>query len=233
MKIYRVSEKQYLTKNGNPLFFDVDFKQFENRGYAVYIVRSYLDRNHSEEVGYMKVAWIPQDKWEQIYGNNYWKFRKLAKGHHDIPDKIIDLPNEKLRKFEIKKYIEKNYPYKDFGYFYNSEYGKAKNEYEEYKKHWVDKAHVDYISVPNEYRNQHIGINLYLFTSGWLKRNFGINLYRSDLLSDNAHRFHESDTTKEKLKFKVEKGDPSKDGYNRKGYNKDRYYIEGEEYENI
>lgn len=216
MKILKTSQNNdeiYKTKDGLPLGFNVRFSKVEPRGFHVYIVTCKINLEkymEYDDIGYMKVAWIPEEEWNNLVGDNVWKFRKKMMGNYDIKDNIIDLPTESQRKEAIIDYNSENFSFRDSEYFYKKEFEIASNKYEQWEEHWVNKPHVDFINVEREFRRNGIGTNLYLFTANWLKTEFGLQIHRSDLLSDHAENFHKNQKT---LNFKKRKGIKSKDRY--------------------
>jgi len=213
MKIYKIA--QY-TKSGLPLKFDVKKKHIDGKGFDIYIFTCKIN-GQGKDVGYLKVGVLQKEKWEEMFGDNVWKFRRKWMGHHEIPDEIINLPTEEQRKKAIIEYIPTIWSWQDPESYYKNEFNKANKRFQFQKEHWVEKPHVDYIQVEEGFRRNHIGIQLYKFAANFLNKKFGYKLYRSDLLSDNAKAFHESETTQKELDMTSEEGGV--------GYNQDRYFV--------
>ena len=170
MNWYKIALNQYQTKDGEPITFQVTpfSESNDERGWVVHKIDAFLD---NKEAGYIKLLYIPREKWDQIYQGNIWKFRKIALGNYD--------PEQWLK----------------------SEKEKASDEMKLYELYFVDKPIVDFISTQEEFRRQRIAYNLHMYASEWLasqglklwlsycRTDMGKCFYNSELLNLRKYRY--------------------------------------------
>lgn len=188
---------------------NVKFKYFEdvegdnNRGWQVDQIEAFLN---GENVGYIKLSWIPRERFNQRYhsvidyvdnieGSNFRPY-----SYRDV--RIENIPIDELRKnmfyaaSTARGYVssEEQESYKTmsnkevFDYYQelikdlNKRYSKKFKEFEQWH---VDKPIVDFIRVNDQYKRQGIGTALYRAAYDYLK-NKELRLYASGIQSKEA-----------------------------------------------
>jgi len=213
MKLYRIAQTTYSTKDGRPITFEaLPFNENKDkRGWVVHKINAYIN---NEYAGYINLSYIPKGKWDSIYHGNIWKLRKLANGHYDIPDEIVESNDEKLitedhyeryNRPMPREHYEK-YP-RNFGqtyeeyveackesavYWTQSEKEKAIHEYQMYELYFVDKPIVDFIRTEEKFQRQHVALALHNYANQWLKNNFGLHVWLSYCRTDMGKCFYDS-----------------------------------------
>lgn len=196
MNWYKIAINQYQTKEGRPITFQVTpfSESNDRRGWVVHKIDAFVD---NKEAGYIKLSYIPREKWDQIYQGNIWKFRKIALGNYDVSDELV----EKNDDAEIKMDHGLRYGWSNSEYWLESEKEKASNEMKLYELYFVDKPIVDFISTQEEFRRQRIAYNLHMYASEWLasqglklwlsycRTNLGKCFYNSELLNLRKYRY--------------------------------------------
>jgi len=191
--VKKISAIQYQTKDGRPITFkEIPFKEdTDQRGWVVHDIEAFIN---GELAGYIKCSYIPKEKWDNIYKNNIWKFRRVALGNYDIPDELIEKNNDE----EIAKDHAKRYEYGNAEYFVQKEKEKAKKEYQMYYLYFVDKPIVDFIRTYEKFQRQHVALALHNYMNQWLQDNFGLHLWLSYCRTDKGKCFYDSNMIKVK-----------------------------------
>ena len=123
MNWYKKAQSKYQTKDGRLITFQIEplFESSDRRGWVVHKITAIVD---NKEAGYIKLSYIPREKWDQTYQGNVWKFRRLALGHCDVSDELAERNNDE----EIRKYFEENYNWRNSEYYTQREKEKAQKE---------------------------------------------------------------------------------------------------------
>ena len=186
MNWYKKAQSKYQTKDGRLITFQIEplFESSDRRGWVVHKITAIVD---NKEAGYIKLSYIPREKWDQTYQGNVWKFRRLALGHCDVSDELAERNNDE----EIRKYFEENYNWRNSEYYTQREKEKAQKEMKLYEQYFVDKPIVDFISAEEEFRRQRVAYNLHIFASEWLKT-LGLKLWLSYCRTDLGKCFYDA-----------------------------------------
>ena len=77
MNWYKKSQTlEYTTKDGLPITFeDLPFNEENRRGWVFHKINATIN---GEQAGYIKLSYIPKEKWNSLYNDNIWKFRRLC-----------------------------------------------------------------------------------------------------------------------------------------------------------
>lgn len=186
----------YTTKDGRPITFkELPFNEnVDERGWVVHKIEAYVG---GELAGYIKLSYIPREKWDNIYHGNLWKFRKIAKGHRDVSDDLIEKNDDRA----IAEDHKKDYPWSDGEYFVKHEKENAERQYRMYELYFVDKPIVDFIRTEDNFLRQHVALALHEYANQWLKDNFGLKVWMSYCRTNTGQCFYNADLLKLK-KFK-------------------------------
>lgn len=174
----------YFTKDGRPITFDVHpfAEDSDPRGYVVHHIYAIVD---GKRAGYIKLSYIPKDRWDKAFPT-VWHFRRRQLGHGDIPESILG--NWKA----MLKHIGESYSWTDPQFYLESAIAKATKEYSQMKGWVVDKPIVDFISTDQGgLQKQGVAVALHLFASEWLKKEFGLRLWFSTLMTPAGRRFYD------------------------------------------
>lgn len=199
MNWYKLAQ-EYKTKERKPITFqEFPFSETKDkRGWICHDIKAFVD---GEEAGYIKMSYIPKEKWEEIYHGNIWIFRKFAMGHYDVSENFLNATDEEIAKDHFEKYYgyateihpedtENNK--KQAQYWVENEREKAEREYKLYYLYFVDKPLVDFIRTNEKFRRQRIAYTLHQYANKWLKEKFGLKLWLSYCRTDNGKCFYDS-----------------------------------------
>jgi GNAT superfamily N-acetyltransferase len=190
-----------ITKSGKEIKIKVEEKSTArgdqlDRGWIVHRFLA-LDAKTNEELGYLKVSYIPREKFLENFDIIYYvnningSGRRLDDSWENLPlkDQVKHLDStlgewpyhtDKINEFserqmeELKIILLKKI--KD----------KHKKHYEQFVGYHIDKPLVDYIMVYEKNRRQGIAIVLYEFAAKWLAKHKRLKLYASGLQSKEA-----------------------------------------------
>jgi GNAT superfamily N-acetyltransferase len=189
-----------------------------SRGWRTDIVTAH---EGDDEVGYIKVTYIPKDVFGKFYPTILNWF-DVAKGHHVLPYQYRQTDWKKIPLDELKKNIASAYHNAHEGrsshvweklknmeetandqqvmdFYDNLEKVIEKRhgeDFRDFKSYWIDKPMVQYIQ--SDRPKQGIGTALYRAAHDWLKRR-GMKLYASDLQTKEAQAVWNSMAKKYKL----------------------------------
>lgn len=176
-----------------------------NRGWQVDKVIAYLD---GEEVGYLKLAYIPAERFKRWYPS-VLNYIQQINGNAIFPMEYRGIPWTKipinvLRKSVYHMALEagigwhesnnlqeqaKIAPEKWVYQLYHKLEGEIKKkkgwQFKRFKKYFVDNPYVDYINVDNNFKRQGIGTALYRAGHEWMKKK-GMKLHASTTQTDYA-----------------------------------------------
>ncbi len=181
-----------------------DLEGDENRGWQVDKIEAYLN---DKLVGYIKVSWIPRQRFDQHYKTIAQYVSKVA-GSVFLPYEYVNEPNynnipvdvlrsnlfsaastvygyvsyeqqQQFKKMSDEQVIAK---YRQLEKMLHKKYGKRFDDFREY---YVDKPIIDFIRVDDQYRRQGIGTALYRAAHEWLKQKH-LKLYASGIQTDEA-----------------------------------------------
>lgn len=199
---------QDLTERMNP---NVTFKYKEssegdkNRGWTVDKVVAYLN---GEEVGYLKMSYIPRECFERYYPG-ILNYLTLIGGHHVLPYDNQTTPWREIPADELRKCIYNLAQTARMGWTESNNLQTQANNstdkevydmvaafekkltqekgllFKRFKSYFVDKPIVDYIKVEDKYKRQGIGTALYRAGYEWMRKK-GMTLYASGIQSDDA-----------------------------------------------
>lgn len=197
MRYQELEEYQTKNKQEIDIKYIVDSEGNKNRGWTVHKLEAFVD---GKEVGYLKISYIPKERFKAHYPHIINYLGKIAgQGEFDRIKNDEDL----FRALQLRRYIPL-YPDEDSS---NKElikqglkevknrYGKA---FRQFKNFHVDKPLVDYIRVasgsPNSlsapatesWRRQGIATALYYEGAKWLWKNYGFYLWASGVQSAEA-----------------------------------------------
>jgi len=194
---------EYKTKTNQNITFKLekDIEGNKNRGWIVHKITAFVN---GEEAGYIKVMYIPKERFKEYYPNVINYISQIT-GYHPLPSKKEHLPWQKLSTEELRKLVQSTYFIflrKDFStdeikklsrkkleemtkYIISILEDRYNKKFEEFKNYEVDKPKIDYIYVDKKFRRRRIGLMLYLKMAKWLKKQ-GLKLYASNLQSDDA-----------------------------------------------
>jgi len=178
-------------------------------GHVVHRIEAYLPEGEQlqsqgsgdwtgNEVGYIKITYIPSNYFEEKYGGKVgmlrfaddfmgWLFRDpivIPRAISEI-SRRIDSYHERVSRKEVQKMeMEERFDlFEDYMDRVVENYGGVREEKKEYH---VDKPRVEYIQVADGYKRQGIGTQLYKEASRWMEEEFGLRSYSSTLRSDAA-----------------------------------------------
>jgi GNAT superfamily N-acetyltransferase len=180
-----------------------DIEGNDNRGWQVDKIEAKIK---DEIAGYIKLSYIPKNRFEEYYGNifNYLKF---IHGHHVLPYKyninsrlipVTDyrqMPLDELKKNIVSTAIaingwvdsaeqtrlsklELQEVVKEYENLEKIAKSRFLRSFKEFKNYHVDKPIVDYIYVENDYRRIGVATKLYRLAHNWMKTK-NMKLYSS------------------------------------------------------
>lgn len=194
---------EYKTKKKQEITFSVETDiEGDNRGWIVHKITAYVG---SKEVGYVKMEYIPEERYKQYYPTIVNYVSQIA-GTHILPIGKGHLHWKELETEDLRKSVKTAYwavLHKD--YSMDQEFKKLPREdlekmmqdvilpikkrygkqYKEFVDHHVGKPFIAYIHVEKDVRRQRIGIALYLTAAKWLKKQ-GLRLYASVSQTEEA-----------------------------------------------
>jgi len=175
-----------------------DIEGDKNRGWQIDEIKAIID---GKEVGYLKISYIPKERFKTHYPNILTYLRKM-KGisvlpygydnvdYHDIPPEILkgnlehaylaivrgwDMEEfERLRNLPLDQVIPE---YEKFEKIAQNRHGR---QFREFKHYHIDKAIDDFVSVKPEFQGKGIGSALERAAHEWMKKK-GIQYYLSTL----------------------------------------------------
>jgi GNAT superfamily N-acetyltransferase len=185
-----------IIENQQPLRFErvPDSEGDNNRGWRVDRLDAYLNG----QVGYLKMSYIPHDRFQRYY-RTIFNYMAQIQGTHVLPFGQYTGLYTELSDKELKTllwYSQGWTPTEPEGTheqllqmakqreqdLLNGRVGKL---FEEFRAFHVDKPLVDYIHVEPGFRRQGIGTALYLEGARWMADQ-GMKLYRSGVQMDEA-----------------------------------------------
>ncbi|MFA6049632.1 MAG: GNAT family N-acetyltransferase [Candidatus Paceibacterota bacterium] len=211
--ISEMIEAEYLTKNAEPISFDVKERSEDpqdqlDRGWIIQKIKAVVN---SEEAGTIKISYIPGDRFlaeypsilsylEKAEGRSLVlpKWSDIAKGKRASDYFATLTPAEQL--FVLKSLLGRPLSNEDLREIQTLPPATIKAEYkkmlkkiqekygknfEQFKAFHVDKPFVDYITVKPSARRNRIGAALYQKAAEWLATK-GLKLYASGIQSDEA-----------------------------------------------
>lgn len=196
MNWYKIAINEYQTKNGKPITFEVQAfsETIDRRGWIVHKITALVD---GKKAGYIKVSYIPRERWNNIYKNNVWKFRYIAMGNFDVPDNLIEKNDDTAIAIDHAKryhaFIEETEEdiLKRGSWWMEREKKRAMREMKLYELYFVDKPVVDFIGTEEEFQRQRVAYNLHMYASEWLG-SFGLKLWLSYCRTDQGKCFYDA-----------------------------------------
>lgn len=180
--------------------FVADIEGDKNRGWQVDEVKAFYDE---KEVGYLKISYIPKERFERQYRSIFDYLYKIE-GKHLLPRGVDP---KKVTAAELRPYLfalqyeaegwadgdwqKANERWTDqevMTYFYEVErviYKHNEKRFKEFREFHVDKPLVDFIRVQPEYQRKGVASLLYKLGAKWMASR-GMKLFASGLQSDQA-----------------------------------------------
>lgn len=135
--------------------------------------------------GYLKIGYVPRYKWDQAI-NSIWEYGQRWEGRNlGAPIEDIDALYEYFRQEHSWRTglwppIEEITPQERDQYFDQVENLFSMRQRMKWNfRYLVDKPHIDYIRVPENWHRQGIALALYEFGATWLAAEKGCRLYAS------------------------------------------------------
>ncbi len=188
-------EEELRTKTGEPIEIRTteDSEGDKNRGWTVHKFEAVID---GETAGYLKVSYIPEERFKRHYKNIFDYIDKITgkaipkdysdrkKALNTLAYSILGWPGLDRLEPSLEELDDEDLDRieKDISKEAVKKHWKA---FEEFKDHWVDKPVVDFIFVETGHRRKRIAVALYEFAAKWLAQR-GMKLHASGLQSDNA-----------------------------------------------
>lgn len=194
------------TKDGQEIIFELwpDVEGDLNRGWIVDQIVALVDDN---PIGYIKISYIPKERFEKWYPNIF-AWLENFKGHHfyNFTDHMKENPIEKWDEDETKEFLKKLTDYWGGNRYFITKFDYEKGNiikqllkaikndkrfkqymknFIDFKNYHVDKPLVDYISVENEWKRKGIGTELYKEAAKYLASK-ELKLHASNIQSDEA-----------------------------------------------
>lgn len=199
-----IIEQEFETKLGQPIDINVieDEEGDDNRGWIVHRFNAYID---GEPAGYLKVSYIPRERFEKYYKNFVdYTSRIEGRGYSSGFQKQTFDDLSLIDQVKALARIDRAWPsyddQHDLKSMSNEELMNAKKElinlikdeypevirnYKDFENFHVDKPLVDYINVEPQFRRQRIAAALYEYAAKWLVKR-GMKLYASGIQTDAA-----------------------------------------------
>ena len=191
MKIYRLAEQSYTTKDGRPITFVVHpfAEKSDDRGWVYHHIDAYVG---GEKAGYIKLSYISKENWEKIF-KTPWDFAEHCLGKRWLPKPYDD--EQAMQEALNKQYVSS----------YNLQSMKPDiiKEMRSWYLYYVDKPIVDFVSTSDKFRRQHIADALHKYAARWLHDTFGLKLFYSTCLTPgpNGGQAYYSKSTLPRKKF--------------------------------
>lgn len=203
MKLHTLYERSEQTPAVTFKYLD-DVEGDKNRGFRVDEIKALVD---GKEAGYLKVSYIPKDRFAAHYQNIFQWLSKM-RGHSIFPYKYretcdwkkipIDVLKQNLQhvhlvldggwnmeEFDRLRSLNDDEVIKEYERFEQLANKKYAKEFKEFKQYFVDKAYVDFIRVEKEFQRRGIGTALQRAGYEWMKKK-KIPLYASATQTDEA-----------------------------------------------
>lgn len=184
---------QIETRHGVHIDFDYkDDSEPANRGWVVDMVRAMVA---GEEVGYLKISYIPRERFEQFYPDVFHYLKRIegkslisADEHRHYSEWSTGELREALYRLSgYERGWNENLPRDRNTLLKLAQQAEHRYEkkFREFEAFHVDRPYVDFIRVDREWMRKGLGMALYEAGAKWMAHK-GLRLYASGLQSDEA-----------------------------------------------
>jgi len=149
---------------------------YSDAGFKIIKFGIYSENN---ELGYVKISWIPWNKWAETYPNIWeYLFRIEGWGGCEIKDRADLSLLTKEQIIEISKMRNNKVSFEEME---KSVVGNYNEAFEKFRDKYVDKPYIEYVYVKKSYRRQGIAKLMYIYVSHWLWDNYKLELRSGDI----------------------------------------------------